>query len=517
MVSCDGFQSASLRQDLYTAGINKNVKDSYISLDKTPTGYETFKLALQEKRIHMFESPTDSLFISEFTDVQKDSMTEKIDHTTDGCFTDDTKIRLVDGRSLTIKDLLLEQSYKDNYVYTFNEEKKIIEPKKIKKVFQTKITKDLVKVTLDNGETVTCTPNHKFMLRDGAFEEIQNIKPGTSLMPLYTKYPDQKQKFHDYRLYYEPIEERWHFEHRRFCNNIIHKKNYVVHHKNYNKKDNTPKNLEMHKRQSESLRNTIDKLYPKTKRKEKLERIREVEKVFNIDYSKLSTGEKNSYSNKIAMLKDPSINKRKASYKLETHQNLHNIHHTKCWITNGIENKYVNKTELIPDGWYKGRSNVRKKEYKNHKVVSIEKITKPCRVYDLEIEDNHNFALDIGVFVHNSKDLLDSLVGAVYSASKFLQVGDISTLDNYSAFVETNVDEVEGVLGTSVANQFFDEFNVVKEKTETEIQNEKIDREIKTIKELRNNLDEEDKNISDRELLELYNSNNFEGNDMLLF
>ena len=262
---------------------------------------------------------------------------------------------------------------------------------------------------------------------------------------------------------------------------------------------------------------TIDKLYPKTKRKEKLERIREVEKVFNIDYSKLSTGEKNSYSNKIAMMKDPSINKRKASYKLETHQNLHNIHHTKCWITNGIENKYVNKTELIPDGWYKGRSNVRKKEYKNHKVVSIEKITKPCRVYDLEIEDNHNFALDIGVFVHNSKDLLDSLVGAVYSASKFLKIGDISTLDNYSAFVETNVDEREGIIGTSVANQFFDEFNVTKEKTETEIQNEKIDKEIKTIKELRSNLDEEDRNVTDRELLELYNNNSFEGDDMLLF
>ena len=100
------------------------------------------------------------------------------------------KNRLVDGRILTIKELLLEQQYKDNYVYTFNEEKKIIEPKRIKKVFQTKITKDLVKVTLDNGETITCTPNHRFMLRDSSYEEIQNIKPGTSLMSL--EYKDYK-------------------------------------------------------------------------------------------------------------------------------------------------------------------------------------------------------------------------------------------------------------------------------------------------------------------------------------
>ena len=51
------------------------------------------------------------------------------------------------------------------------------------------------------------------------------------------------------------------------------------------------------------------------------------------------------------------------------------------------------------------------KEYKvgriNHKIKSIKLIHCPCRVYDLEIEDNHNFALSAGVFVHNSKDSAD--------------------------------------------------------------------------------------------------------------
>ena len=40
-------------------------------------------------------------------------------------------------------------------------------------------------------------------------------------------------------------------------------------------------------------------------------------------------------------------------------------------------------------------------------------------VYDLEIEDNHNFALGSGVIVHNSKDLSDSLCGAIYNASLY--------------------------------------------------------------------------------------------------
>lgn len=556
LVSTDGFQSASLRQDLYMAGINENTKDSYISLDKSPTGYETFKQALQEKRIFLIRVPTDSLMISEFTNVERDSLTGKIDHTVDGCFTGDTKIKLVDGRSLSIKELLLEQEYKDNYVYTFNEEKKIIEPKRIKKVFQTKITKDLVKVTLDNGKIITCTPNHKFMLRDGTFEEIQNIKPGTPLMPLYTKYPEGR--FKDYRMYYEPIEEQWHFEHRRFCKNIINKRGYIVHHCNYKKHDNRPKNLncitkgkhikihnnqtkdyfivskkvkEWHKknknnpeyidmlnRAHEKLRKRNEEIFPKVRQKRREKRIKQIEEIFKVNYYELTPNEKNSYGNKLASINDPILNKRKASYKPETHKNLHKIHYTKCWITNGIENKYVNKTDIIPGGWYRGRIYKVKKEYKNHKVVSIERISKPCRVYDLEIEDNHNFALDVGVFVHNSKDILDSLVGAVYSASKFLKVGDISTLDNYTSFMDVNDDSNQKFVGNSEINKFFNEFSKKPDKTETELQNEKIDKELQTLKKLRNELDDEDKQKSDKELLELYNNNySYEDNDMLLF
>ncbi len=38
----------------------------------------------------------------------------------------------------------------------------------------------------------------------------------------------------------------------------------------------------------------------------------------------------------------------------------------------------------------------------NHKVVKIEKSSKRVDVYDLEVEDTHNFALASGIFVHNS-------------------------------------------------------------------------------------------------------------------
>ena len=42
-------------------------------------------------------------------------------------------------------------------------------------------------------------------------------------------------------------------------------------------------------------------------------------------------------------------------------------------------------------------------------------------VFDLEIEDNHNFLLDIGVFAHNSKDIADAVCGSTYFASQNIE------------------------------------------------------------------------------------------------
>jgi hypothetical protein len=34
------------------------------------------------------------------------------------------------------------------------------------------------------------------------------------------------------------------------------------------------------------------------------------------------------------------------------------------------------------------------------------------------VEDNHNFALTAGIFVHNSKDAADAICGSLWNASK---------------------------------------------------------------------------------------------------
>jgi len=64
----------------------------------------------------------------------------------------------------------------------------------------------------------------------------------------------------------------------------------------------------------------------------------------------------------------------------------------------------------------------------NHKVVSVG--PDGCAdVYDISVEGTSNFALDAGVFVHNSKDVADAFAAVVYYLSKNWQhigIGGVS-------------------------------------------------------------------------------------------
>jgi len=100
-----------------------------------------------------------------------------------GCFTADTKVKLTDGRNLSFKELVKEHKQgKINFTYTVNKQKKV-EVAEIIKPRLTKKDAELVKITLDSGEEIRCTPDHRFMLRSGEYKEAKDLKPQESLMP----------------------------------------------------------------------------------------------------------------------------------------------------------------------------------------------------------------------------------------------------------------------------------------------------------------------------------------------
>ena len=71
------------------------------------------------------------------------------------------------------------------------------------------------------------------------------------------------------------------------------------------------------------------------------------------------------------------------------------------------------------------------------KSIEIIKFSDPMPVFDMEIPKTHNFLLDVGIFVHNSKDMSDSLAGALYNASLH-KVDLLDGLDLLSAAVDVN-------------------------------------------------------------------------------
>ena len=83
---------------------------------------------------------------------------------------------------------------KVNYCYTINNRGEI----GIEKIQNPRITRkkvQVVKVTLDSGEEIICTPDHKYLLRDGSYVEAKDLNTKMSLMPFKRKISKSKALF----------------------------------------------------------------------------------------------------------------------------------------------------------------------------------------------------------------------------------------------------------------------------------------------------------------------------------
>ncbi len=161
--------------------------------------------------------------------------------TVGGCFTADTKISLLNGTECEINKLPSEF-----WVYSCTPEGDIV-PGRGHSPRITKIVNKLILITLDNGEIIKCTPDHRFMLRDGTYKEAQFLTEGESLMPLYRKRSDKElDGLANYEMVKSNRDESWYFTHRIVSSFIdkTNKKASVRHHKDFNKHNNNPDNLE---------------------------------------------------------------------------------------------------------------------------------------------------------------------------------------------------------------------------------------------------------------------------------
>ncbi|MGL5941225.1 MAG: DNA topoisomerase (ATP-hydrolyzing) subunit B [Waterburya sp.] len=170
-----------------------------------------------------------------------------------GCFSGDTEVALTDGRSLSFKDLVAEQEQgKQNFCYTIRQDGKV----GIEKIINARITKKnaaVIKVTLDNGEEILCTPDHRFLLRDGSYKAAASLTPEDSLMPLYRKFSDINEPgitINGYEMVWDSRSDSWLFTHiiadwyNRWQGIYKQEDGEHCHHLDFNKLNNNPTNLQ---------------------------------------------------------------------------------------------------------------------------------------------------------------------------------------------------------------------------------------------------------------------------------
>ena len=176
-----------------------------------------------------------------------------------GCLSMDTKIPLLDGRILTLKDM--EKEYKigkQNWVYSCNPENGEIVPGIVSWAGVTHKQAKVMKLTFDNGETITCTPDHKFPILSKGRVRADELEIGESIIPLNTRKEKvcMSRKLH-YKQVYDNNSKEWVFVHRMvanyFANNLINEWNFcekyineikkTTHHIDYNRYNNNPENL----------------------------------------------------------------------------------------------------------------------------------------------------------------------------------------------------------------------------------------------------------------------------------
>lgn len=165
------------------------------------------------------------------------------------CLEGTTMLPLLDGRTLSISELTSEhEAGQQHWVYSTDPETGTIKPGKVTKAWKTKDVTELHEVTLDDGSVIRCTENHPFMLRDGTYMRADMLQPGQSLMPLYrrTSSYDDADDLDGYDMVLQDGE--WKYTHRFVYHEKVRGeytilKSRVVHHMDFNKRNNSPENL----------------------------------------------------------------------------------------------------------------------------------------------------------------------------------------------------------------------------------------------------------------------------------
>jgi Intein splicing domain/HNH endonuclease len=331
------------------------------------------------------------------------------------CVSGDVEIPLLDGTTRSMKELEGSSPF---WLYSIKDGR--IVPGLCTRAWCTGFRTDMVEVELDNGEKLHTTADHLFMLRDGSYREAGQLIPGQSLMPLYRRLRKTSAQSGEYEQVWNPASDtagrHWRFTHTavsHYCYGPV-PKGSVTHHKNLNERDNSPGNLvqmtnaahsRLHREMSEgrfrqlwadpewaaahkqrlSALRTAEMTGRPRKEGRRYRHDMTFERIRSCAEGILDAGERLSWRAVAARLGCDQV----IIYDRVKEAGFASWAEFR-WSLCSEEGKTFEQSKF--------RAAVR-----NHKVVAV-RPSHPEPVYDLQVEEHHNFATAAGVFVHNSTD-----------------------------------------------------------------------------------------------------------------
>lgn len=353
------------------------------------------------------------------------------------CLVGDTKIPLLDGRILEIKDILAEfNEGKQLEVYSCDS---VGSPKaeKISYAIEQPNKAQVLRIWLDNEKYVDASINHRFIKRNGDICRADELVVGDSLMPFHRS----KSHVGSYEMVWDVFKGVWESTYKmvvrtvlgvdtNVVNESIEDKNnkLVIHHIDFNKNNNSISNLKLMKCLEHLLLH--NKGVPISE-ESKQNISRGVSQHLNNRWSKITSEERSEFAKK-------NIEKRRTNGTIDRLDLRLPVEKVECPTCKNIFERKV-------DGWWKQMFCSAECSYKvnsmnveslytrfikgegakdlgkevgvthgqiyrafkkyipsyNHKITKIESLGEQV-VYDISVTGNHLFGLDCGIYVHNT-------------------------------------------------------------------------------------------------------------------
>lgn len=337
------------------------------------------------------------------------------------CLAGETKISLLNGNETPIEHLALNR--KPVWIYSYDTKaEKVVPALAIPKY--SGYRDDLVRVTLDNEESVVSTSDHLWLTRDGSYKPAIDLREGDSLMSLYRTLHHG----YDWMVVHQLNKRLKSQVHADGCTNK-HSCEIIIHHKDFDSRNNSPDNLELmltcqhtalHRMlvssRTESLRDYWHENYDQLVQIS-IRNIQDYNKKFALGevyltekqimtrrQNILRNGLQNCSPEERSLRAFKGVETRRKRYGIDIHSKYGKLGKKNgAKISETLKRKYANgELPLTPKQLEARRRNAVK--LNNHKVVTVEQLNVNLPVYDLIVprKNCHNFALTAGVFVHNS-------------------------------------------------------------------------------------------------------------------